>query len=172
MPGQLLIDNPADGVVRLTISNPSKRNALDHAILDALAERVGAFGDARCLLLSGEQGMFSSGYDTGDVPDDAFSVEAERLVAHPFTAAIAALDTCPIPTLAAPTGHAIGGGLELALSCDLRVAHDSAPRDTAGEARPRLLAHRPAPPSRHAWRAAHERLFLLGGNVDAATALL
>ena len=43
MAGELLIDEPADGVLRLTISNPSKRNALDHAILDAIARgRVGA----------------------------------------------------------------------------------------------------------------------------------
>ncbi len=34
--GELLVDEPADGVVRLTISNPAKRNALDHPILDAI----------------------------------------------------------------------------------------------------------------------------------------
>jgi enoyl-CoA hydratase/carnithine racemase len=44
MAGELLIDTPLDGVRRLTISNPAKRNALDHAILDGIAEAVRAGG--------------------------------------------------------------------------------------------------------------------------------
>jgi enoyl-CoA hydratase/carnithine racemase len=125
MPGRLLTDTPADGVLRLTISHPEKRGALDHAILDAVAERVAAADedpDVRCLLLTGADGHFSSGYDIGDIPDDVFAVEAERIVAHPFTSALQALDATDLPVVAALGGHAIGGGLELALACDLRVA--------------------------------------------------
>src|SRR4051794_28086510 len=117
MAGELKRDEPVDGVLRLTISNPSKRNALDHPILDAIAEAVTDVGDFRAVLLTGEHGMFSSGYDIGDIPDDVFPQEAEKLVAHPFTGALDALDACPIPTLAALGGHTIGGGLELALTC-------------------------------------------------------
>lgn len=127
MPGQLKADEPADGVLRLSISNPTKRNALDHAILDAVAEAVtGAPArGARVVVLTGEDGMFSSGYDIGQIPDAVFAREAEKLVAHPFTAALQALDACPLPTVAALGGHTIGGGLELALGCDLRVAADT-----------------------------------------------
>ncbi len=121
MPGELRQDRPADGVLRLTISNPDKHGALDHAILDALAEAVGG-ADARCIVLTGERSYFSSGYDIGDIPDDVFAVEAERLVAHPFTEALDALDATDIPTVCAINGPAIGGGLELALCCDLRIA--------------------------------------------------
>jgi enoyl-CoA hydratase/carnithine racemase len=127
MPGELKVDEPAEGVLRLAISNPAKRNALDHPILDAIAERVLTAqqdGRTRCLLLTGEDGMFSSGYDIGDIPDDVFAVQAEKLVAHPFTSAIDVLDACDLPVVAALTGHTIGGGLELALSCDLRIAAD------------------------------------------------
>ena len=121
--GRLLTDSPAEGVLRLTISNPDKRNALDQAILDGIAHAVRE-ADARCIVLTGEHGMFSSGYDIGDIPEDVFAQEAEKLVAHPFTSAIDALDGTDLPTIAALPGHTIGGGLELALACDLRIAAD------------------------------------------------
>jgi enoyl-CoA hydratase/carnithine racemase len=121
--GKILVDRPAENVARLTISNPAKRNALDLPMLDAIAAAVPRL-DARCLILTGAHGMFSAGYDIGDIPDEVFADQAERLVAHPFTAAIDALDAFPYPTLAALGGHTIGGGLELALSCDLRIASD------------------------------------------------
>jgi enoyl-CoA hydratase/carnithine racemase len=119
--GRLLVDEPAPGVARLTISNPDKRGALDHAILDAFASTLPQL-DARCLIITGEGTTFSAGYDIGDLPERVFADEAERLVAHPFAAALDAVEAYRFPTVAALNGHAIGGGLELALSCDLRVA--------------------------------------------------
>lgn len=127
--GELLVDEPGDGIVRLTISNPAKRNALDHPILDAISATLGELAAldesesaARCLILTGAHGMFSAGYDIGEIPEEEFEERAETLVAHPFTEAIDALAAFPRPTLAALPGHTIGGGLELALTCDLRVA--------------------------------------------------
>lgn len=119
--GKLLLDEPAEHVARLTISNPAKRGALDHEMLDALAGVLREL-DARCLLLTGEGGMFSAGYDIGNLDDASFEERAEALVAHPFHAALEALDAYPYPAVAALNGHAIGGGLELALACDIRVA--------------------------------------------------
>jgi enoyl-CoA hydratase/carnithine racemase len=119
--GRLLVDEPAPGVARLTISNPEKRGALDHAILDGIAATLPTLG-ARCLIITGEGSTFSAGYDIGDLPDSVFVDEAEKLVAHPFTAAIDAVEAYPYPTVAALNGHTIGGGLELALACDLRIA--------------------------------------------------
>jgi enoyl-CoA hydratase/carnithine racemase len=123
--GRLLVDEPARHVARLTISNPGKRGALDHAILDAFARTLPRL-DARCVIITGADRIFSAGYDIGDLPDGVFADEAEKLVAHPFAAAIDAVDAYPYPTLAALNGHAIGGGLELALSCDLRIAAEPA----------------------------------------------
>ena len=121
--GELLVDEPADGVLRLRISNPAKRGALDHDILDGIAVALeGVRERARVVVITGHDGQFSSGYDIGDIPDDVFEIEAEKLVAHPFTAALDALEACDLPTVAALTGHTIGGGLELAVTCDFRVA--------------------------------------------------
>jgi enoyl-CoA hydratase/carnithine racemase len=119
--GKLLLDEPAEHVARLRISNPEKRGALDHELLDALADTVRGL-DALCLLLTGEGKMFSAGYDIGTFDDAHFEEQAEKLVAHPFHAAIEALDAFPYPSVAALNGHAIGGGLEVALSCDIRIA--------------------------------------------------
>jgi enoyl-CoA hydratase/carnithine racemase len=123
--GKLVLDRPAEAVARITIRNPSKRNALDHEILDGLATLMEELDEGiatRCVILRGSDGMFSAGYDIGDIPDEVFAEEAERLVAHPFSRAIQAVEAFPFPTLAVLNGHALGGGLELALTCDLRIA--------------------------------------------------
>src|SRR3954464_9419098 len=172
MPGELLIDEPADGIRRLTISNPAKRNALDHAILDAIAAAVGDPGDARCLMLTGEHGMFSSGYDIGDIPPDVFAREAERLVAHPFTAAIDAIEACDLPVVAALTGHTIGGGLEVALVCDMRIAHDGTRLGMPPAKLGLVYSHTGLRRFIDAIGAPRTReLFLLGRNIDATAAL-
>jgi enoyl-CoA hydratase/carnithine racemase len=171
LPGEVLLDEPADHVVRLTISHPEKRNALDHAILDQLTSILGGL-DARCVILTGTQGMFSSGYDIGDIPEDVFSVEAEKLVAHPFTAAITALQNYPYATVAALSGHTIGGGLELALSCDLRVARDGIQLGMPPAKLGLVYSHTGLRKFLDAIGEPRTReLFLLGRNVDAATAL-
>jgi enoyl-CoA hydratase/carnithine racemase len=172
MAGELLFDRPADGVLRLTISNPAKRNALDHAILDAIAAVFDDLGDARAVLLTGAEGMFSSGYDIGDIPDDVFAQEAERLVAHPFTAALEALEDCEVPTVAALPGHTIGGGLELALACDLRIAADGILLGMPPAKLGLVYSHTGLRRFLEAIGAPRTReLFLTARNVDARTAL-
>jgi enoyl-CoA hydratase/carnithine racemase len=174
--GKLLIDEPAEGVVRLTISNPAKRNALDHPILDAISETLAELASpdasARCVLITGAHGMFSAGYDIGEIPDDEFEERAERLVAHPFTQAIDALEAFPLPTLAALGGHTIGGGLELALSCDLRVAQDAIKLGMPPAKLGLVYSHTGLRRFIDAIGAARTReLFLLGSYIDAPTAL-
>jgi enoyl-CoA hydratase/carnithine racemase len=174
--GKLLIDEPGDGIVRLTISNPDKRNALDHPILDAISSTLARLGApdsaARCVIVTGAHEMFSAGYDIGEIPDDEFEERAEALVAHPFTEAIDALEAFPYPTLAVLPGHTIGGGLELALSCDLRVAKDEIKLGMPPAKLGLVYSHTGLRRFIDAIGAARTReLFLLGSYVDAATAL-
>jgi enoyl-CoA hydratase/carnithine racemase len=177
--GKLLIDEPADGVLRLTISNPAKRNALDHPILDAISATLeelsgvgGSPSQARCVVVTGAHGMFSAGYDIGEIPEDDFEERAERLVAHPFTQAIEALEAFPYPTLAVLPGHTIGGGLELALSCDLRVARAEIKLGMPPAKLGLVYSHTGLRRFIDAIGAARTReLFLLGSYIDAATAL-
>jgi enoyl-CoA hydratase/carnithine racemase len=118
---KLQLDEPADGVARLTISNPERRGALDHEILDALAGHARTL-DARCLVIRGSGDVFSAGYDIGNLSEQEFEESAEKLVAHPFHDALEALEAYRYPVVAEINGHAIGGGLELALTADIRVA--------------------------------------------------
>jgi enoyl-CoA hydratase/carnithine racemase len=118
---KLQLDEPADGVARLTIANPERRGALDHEILDTLADHARTL-EARCLVIRGSGEVFSAGYDIGNLEEQGFEESAARLVAHPFQDAIEALEAYRYPVLAELNGHAIGGGLELALTCDIRLA--------------------------------------------------
>jgi enoyl-CoA hydratase/carnithine racemase len=174
--GKLLIDEPLEAVVRLTISNPAKRNALDHPILDAISATLGELSlrssGARCVIVTGAHGMFSAGYDIGEIPDEEFEERAERLVAHPFTQAIDALEAFPYPTLAALPGHTIGGGLELALACDLRVAQAGIKLGMPPAKLGLVYSHTGLRRFIDAIGAARTReLFLLGSYIDAPTAL-
>jgi enoyl-CoA hydratase/carnithine racemase len=177
--GRLLVDEPARHVTRLTISNPEKRGALDHAILDSFAETLPRL-DARCVIITGQGRTFSAGYDIGDLRNkrrdrgaNGFADEAERLVANPFTAAIDAVEAYPYPTIAALNGHAIGGGLELALSCDLRLAAHPIKMGMPPAKLGLVYSHTGIRKFIDVIGAARTReLFLVGGRINAATAHL
>jgi enoyl-CoA hydratase/carnithine racemase len=168
--GRLLVDEPAPGVARLTISNPGRRGALDHAILDALATTLPGL-DARCVILTGKGDSFSAGYDLSRLPEGILAEEADRLVAHPFAAAIDAVEQYEYPTVAALNGHAIGGGLELALACDLRIASGTISLGMPPAKLGLIYSHTGIQKFIDTIGAARTReLFLVGRRVDARTA--
>ena len=122
--GKLVLDRPAEAVARVRISNPERRNALDHEILDGitgLMPRLDEGIETRCVVFTGEPPVFSAGYDIATIPPESFERDAESLVAHPFHAALEAIAAHPWPTVAAINGHCLGGALELAITCDMRI---------------------------------------------------
>lgn len=168
--GQLLLDHPSPDVARLTISNPHKRGALDHSILDAFATTLPQL-DARCVIVTGEENTFSAGYDIADLPDAVLAQEAQRLVANPVEPAINAIESYPYPTLAALNGHAIGGGLEIALACDLRIAAATIVLAMPPAKLGLIYSHTGIRKFIDAIGAARTReLFLVGRRIDARTA--
>jgi enoyl-CoA hydratase/carnithine racemase len=160
-------DEPALGVARVSFENAAKRNALDATILDGLTRTLPAL-EARCVILTGAGTSFSAGYDIGNLTPEKL---ADVLI-HPFEEALRALDGVEVPVIAAMNGHAFGGGLELALACDLRIC---SPRARLGMPPARLgVVYSRAGLQRFTGAIGTARtreLFLTAEPIDAPTAL-
>jgi len=118
------VDEPADGVVRLRLDHPPM-NTLTVALLDELAAAASSLQrrtDLHAVVVAGGERAFAAGADVAEFggPDEA------RVVGGRFRAALDAVAGIPRPVIAAVRGFALGGGLEVALACDLRVAGDTA----------------------------------------------
>lgn len=119
----LKIEVAREGVYLLTINKPASLNALDTAVLGELAavvEDLRTNESVKVLVLTGEGRAFVAGADISEMvsknPIDG--LEFGRLGASVFRA----IEQLPFPVIAAVNGFALGGGCELAMACDIRLA--------------------------------------------------
>jgi enoyl-CoA hydratase len=125
---ELLDYRVADGVAIVTLRRPEALNALNQELfteLGEVAELARIDDGVRVLILTGEGRAFAAGADIPEItqlPD----VFAGRNFSAAGQAVMNELAALPKPTIAAINGFALGGGLELALACNLRVAHPKA----------------------------------------------
>lgn len=121
------LDGP---VATLAIDNPAKRNALDLGMWQALPEVIGALDRderVRVIVLRGAgQESFASGADIAEFETVRADAEGGRRYEAINEAAFWALAHCGKPVIAMIRGFCLGGGLGLALSCDLRIASENA----------------------------------------------
>jgi len=113
-----------DGVVVVTLDRPPM-NALSQALLTRLgdvAEDLGTDPSVKAVVVAGGEKAFAAGADISEFGDAEVAVG----IAATFRRAFDAVAAIPRPVIAAVRGYALGGGLELALACDLRVFGDDA----------------------------------------------
>lgn len=118
-----------DHIATLTLNRPENRNSMTPDVLEGLAEgvaRARSDADTRCLVVTGRGKSFCAGADfrSRAARGDASMAPHERSFAA-YAPFLSILDV-EVPTIAALNGHAIGGGLGLAVVCDLRVANQDA----------------------------------------------
>jgi enoyl-CoA hydratase/carnithine racemase len=130
-PATLLVERRGPAVF-VTLNRPAAANALSRALvgkltelLDVLAGEIAAGADLRALVLTGAgDKAFSAGADLKE--RRTWTLDDTRVFLGEINALMNAVDGFPRPTIAAVNGVAFGGGLELALAADVRIAADSA----------------------------------------------
>jgi enoyl-CoA hydratase len=121
----ILIDHPAEHVLRITLNRPDARNALRTHLLHELAEafqQADQEDDVRCVILTGGEKVFAAGADVREIAEKTSTdVLTDKRIA--FWQSIRDFRK---PLIAAVNGYCLGGGNELAMLCDIIVAGESA----------------------------------------------
>jgi enoyl-CoA hydratase len=121
----VLLERPAEGVALIRIHRPEARNALNMEVRRLIAGYLTELTEdeaTRCIVITGDEKSFAAGADIKEMAG-LNSIEMLKRGTHKLWRTIAA---CPKPVIAAVNGFALGGGCELAMTCDIIIAGESA----------------------------------------------
>lgn len=126
----VLIERAQDGTLAtIRLNRPDKRNALTLAMWRDLEQAFRLLEQARglrCIVVRGAGGNFAAGADLSEFPALRATADQAEAYGKQMIAALTAIHDCRHPTVAAIEGLCVGGGLEIALMCDLRLARPTA----------------------------------------------
>jgi enoyl-CoA hydratase len=115
-----------DRVATVCLHNPGKLNAINLAMWDSLHQtfcKLSADTELHCVIVRGADGNFAAGADIAEFASVRSDLsQGMRYHNHSIARALEAIATCVHPTIAAIQGACVGGGLEIAAQCDLRIA--------------------------------------------------
>jgi enoyl-CoA hydratase/carnithine racemase len=123
----VLLEPAGDGVAGLTLNRPAALNALNRAMADALEaalDRAVTMVDTRVLLVEGRGRAFCAGNDIAEM--EHLGTSDAEAISRRWAVIMERFSTLPQVTVAVIDGHALGGGLMLAVAQDLRIASDRA----------------------------------------------
>lgn len=126
----LLLSERRDGLLILTLNDPDHRNILSADLSNALTQAVlaaGADPGLKALIVTGAGSAFCAGARLDDLEAAASGDDA---AVHAVYRAFMTVADCPLPTIAAVNGAAVGAGMNLTLACDMRIATPTALFDT------------------------------------------
>ncbi len=113
-------------LAEIVLNKPEKRNALSvdmwAAIPDLVRQAINDPGVKVLIIHGGDAGAFAAGADISEFEDTYATKASANAAGSTIAAALNAVEACPKPTLAAIEGACVGGGVSLAMACDLRVA--------------------------------------------------
>jgi enoyl-CoA hydratase len=168
---KFIILNKNSGIAHIVLNRPEVLNALCRDMITELQHAVTTIREAeevRVLVISGSGKNFAAGADIGPMADQT----PDQARKFSFNKTFNDLEDLPIPVIAAISGYALGGGLELALACDIRICSEDAklglpeikigifPGAGGTQRLPRLIGSGRA-----------KEMIFTGNSVDAVTAL-
>jgi len=125
----LLIDWPATGIARLTLSQPKRRNALTAAMWRVIPDLLSELQQdrrLRVLIVTGDGEHFAAGADISEFETLYATTESASKISAEMQQAFDALATVSVPTIAMIRGACVGGGCGISLCCDIRIADSTA----------------------------------------------
>ena len=121
----VVVERPAESVALIRINRPEARNALNMEVRKLLAQHMTELGNdnaVRCIVLTGNDKSFAAGADIKEMS----GVGTVDMILRDSLKLWRALAACPKPVIAAVSGFALGGGCEIAMTCDIIIAGESA----------------------------------------------